>query len=225
MELKLNVEPRIYYSGKETRFQLVERLRSRGITDERVLQAMNKIPRELFVDPAYYNQAYEDNALPIDCNQTISQPYTVAYMTQCLNVKPNDKILEIGTGSGYQATLLYLLGARVFTVERIYELHLKAKELLEKLGVVAMTKWGDGTLGWKEYAPYEGIIVTAAAPKVPSKLLEQLAVGGKLVVPVGDRSSQSMFIITKVGENQFKEEQEHFFKFVPLIGEEGWQNG
>lgn len=221
----LKVDPRIYYSNKESRFQLVERLRSRGIVDERVLQAMNKIPRELFVDPTYLGQAYEDSALPIDCNQTISQPYTVAFMTQCLNVKENDKVLEIGTGSGYQATLLYLLGARIYTVERIYELFVKANELFKKIGVVAMTKWGDGSLGWKEFAPYDGIIVTAAAPKVPSKLLEQLAIGGRLVVPVGDRSSQSMFIVTKLGENQFKEEQEHFFKFVPLIGEEGWQNG
>lgn len=225
MEIKLKVDSRIYYSYKEARFQLVERLRSRGIVDERVLQTMNKIPRELFVDPTYFGQAYEDSALPIDCNQTISQPYTVAFMTQCLNVKKNDKVLEIGTGSGYQATLLYLLGARVYTVERIYELFVKANELFKKIGVVAITKWGDGSLGWKEYAPYDGIIVTAAAPKVPTKLLEQLAIGGRLVVPVGDRSSQSMFIVTKLGENQFKEEQEHFFKFVPLIGEEGWQNG
>lgn len=225
MEIKLKVDPRIYHSYKEARFQLVERLRSRSIVDERVLQAMNKIPRELFVDPTYLGQAYEDSALPIDCNQTISQPYTVAFMTQCLNVKENDKVLEIGTGSGYQATLLYLLGARVYTVERIYELFVKANELFKKISVVAMTKWGDGSLGWKEYAPYDGIIVTAAAPKVPPKLLEQLAIGGRLVVPVGDRSSQSMFIVTKLGENQFKEEQEHFFKFVPLIGEEGWQNG
>ncbi|MGQ9819718.1 MAG: protein-L-isoaspartate(D-aspartate) O-methyltransferase [Candidatus Kapaibacteriales bacterium] len=225
MEGKLKVESRIYYSNKEARFQLVERLRSRGINDERVLQAMNKIPRELFIDPTYIGQAYEDSALPIECNQTISQPYTVAFMTQCLNVKENDKVLEIGTGSGYQATLLYLLGARVYTVERIYELFVNANELFKKIGVVAMTKWGDGSLGWKEYAPYDGIIVTAAAPKLPPKLLEQLAVGGRLVVPVGDRSTQSMFIVTKLGENQFKEEQEHFFKFVPLIGEEGWKDG
>lgn len=224
MDLKLNIDLRIFYAGKEARFQLAERLRSRGIRDERVLQAMNKIPRELFIDQAYINQAYEDTALPIDCNQTISQPYTVAFMTQCLNVKPNDKVLEIGTGSGYQATLLYLLGANVFTIERIYELYLKAKNLFEKIGVAVMTRWGDGSLGWKEYAPFDGIIVTAASPKVPSKLLEQLSVGGRLVVPVGDRTSQSMFIITKLGEHQFKEEQEHFFKFVPLIGEEGWQN-
>lgn len=223
MELKLE-DYSDYYRFKEARFQLVDRLRQRGIRDERILSAMNKIPRELFVDPAFVHQAYEDIALPIDCNQTISQPYTVAFMTQCLNLKEGSKVLEIGTGSGYQATLLYLMGMRVYTIERIYELYLKARELFEKLGVQVFTKWGDGTLGWKEFAPYDGIIVTAAAPKVPEPLLEQLAINGKLVIPVGDRSYQAMYIITKIGEDEFKQEQENYFKFVPLIGEKGWRS-
>jgi Protein-L-isoaspartate carboxylmethyltransferase len=146
-------------------------------------------------------------------------------MTQALNLKEGSKVLEIGTGSGYQATLLYLMGMRVYTIERIYELYLKANRIFQQLGVNVLTRWGDGSLGWKEYAPYDGIIVTAAAPKVPEPLLEQLAINGRLVIPVGDRSYQAMYIITKVGDNQFQEEQEHFFKFVPLIGEYGWQNG
>jgi len=223
MEPKLNYQNN--YQFKEARFQLVDRLRQRGIKDERILSSMNKIPRELFVDPAFVSQAYEDIALPIDCNQTISQPYTVAFMTQALNLKEGSKVLEIGTGSGYQATLLYLMGMRVYTIERIYELYLKANRIFQQLGVNVLTRWGDGSLGWKEYAPYDGIIVTAAAPKVPEPLLEQLAINGRLVIPVGDRSYQAMYIITKVGDNQFQEEQEHFFKFVPLIGEYGWQNG
>ena len=223
MEPKLNYQNN--YQFKEARFQLVDILRQRGIKDERILSAMNKIPRELFVDPAFVSQAYEDIALPIDCNQTISQPYTVAFMTQALNLKEGSKVLEIGTGSGYQATLLYLMGMRVYTIERIYELYLKANRIFQQLGVNVLTRWGDGSLGWKEYAPYDGIIVTAAAPKVPEPLLEQLAINGRLVIPVGDRSYQAMYIITKVGDNQFQEEQEHFFKFVPLIGEYGWQNG
>lgn len=221
MEFQLNYPD--YHVFKEARFQLVDRLRQRGITNEKILSALNKLPRELFVDPAYISQAYEDTALPIDCNQTISQPYTVAFMTQCLKVKEGDKVLEIGTGSGYQATLLYLLGARVYTIERIYELYVKSNRIFDQLGIKVFTKWGDGSLGWKEASPFDGIIVTAAAPKVPTTLLSQLQTGGRLVVPVGDRFAQSMYIITKVGENQFKEEQEHYFKFVPLIGEEGWK--
>lgn len=223
MDLKLNFPNN--YQFKEARFQLVDHLRQRGIRDERILSAMNKIPRELFVDPAFVSQAYEDIALPIDCNQTISQPYTVAFMTQCLNLKEGNKVLEIGTGSGYQATLLYLMGMRVYSIERIYELYLKANKIFRDLGVKVFSKWGDGSLGWKENAPYDGIIVTAAAPKVPEPLLEQLAINGKLVIPVGDRSYQAMYIITKIGDNQFQEQQEHYFKFVPLIGEQGWKNG
>ncbi len=223
MDLKLDFPNN--YQFKEARFQLVDHLRQRGIRDERILSAMNKIPRELFVDPAFVSQAYEDIALPIDCNQTISQPYTVAFMTQCLNLKEGNKVLEIGTGSGYQATLLYLMGMRVYTIERIYELYLKANKIFRDLGVKVFSKWGDGSLGWKENAPYDGIIVTAAAPKVPEPLLEQLAINGKLVIPVGDRSYQAMYIITKIGDNQFQEQQEHYFKFVPLIGEQGWKNG
>ncbi|MCX7880136.1 MAG: protein-L-isoaspartate(D-aspartate) O-methyltransferase [Ignavibacteria bacterium] len=224
MELNLSNYPD-YNQFREARFHLINRLRERGIRDERILKAMGKIPRELFIDPAFVSQAYEDVALPIDCNQTISQPYTVAFMTHCLNIKEGDKVLEIGTGSGYQAILLYLLGARVYTVERIYELHIKATKTLERLGVKVFSKWGDGSLGWSEFAPYDGIIVTAAAPKVPEPLLKQLAINGRLVIPVGDRSTQVMYVITKISDNKYLEEHEQYFKFVPLIGEEGWTNG
>lgn len=206
----------------EKRRQLVELLKRRGINDERVLEAIAALPREYFVSSAFQNRAYEDNALPIDCNQTISQPYTIAFMTQLLKVKEGDRVLEIGTGSGYQASILYLLGANIFTIERIRELYLKSIERFKYFGFNINSRHGDGTIGWKEFAPYDGIIVTAAAPKVPQPLIEQLAIGGRLVVPVGDKTSQAMHLVIKKDENNFTEEKIDRFKFVPLIGKEGW---
>ncbi|MDQ1265811.1 MAG: protein-L-isoaspartate(D-aspartate) O-methyltransferase [Bacteroidota bacterium] len=207
---------------REQRLNLLSHLRKRGI-DEDVLTAMNQVPRELFIPHDFIKNSYEDIALPIDCNQTISQPYTVAFMTSLLKIQIDDKVLEIGTGSGYQASILYLLGARVFTVERIRELHENAKKKFIELGFKIISRYGDGTLGWKEFAPYKCIIVTAAAPKLPEILKQQLDIGGRLVVPVGGKNSQSMYLIERKGENDYAEFRHDSFKFVPLIGKEGWE--
>lgn len=207
----------------EKRRLLIESLRRRGNLSEEVLDAMLKIPREMFLESSFNYRAYDDTALPIDANQTISQPYTVAYMTTLLNLKSGDKVLEIGTGSGYQACILAMLGTNVYTVERIPELVIKAKKVFIKLGLKINTRIGDGTIGWSEFAPYKGIIVTAAAPEVPESLVEQLDIGGKLVVPVGTKSYQSMYLIEKKSENDFIKSSTDSFKFVPLIGKEGWK--
>lgn len=207
----------------EKRRALIESLRHRNELSDKVLDAMMKIPRELFISPILKNNAYEDTALPIDCNQTISQPYTVAFMTTLLDVQKGDKVLEVGTGSGYQATLLYLLGAQVFSIERIPELHRKASMLLKKLGVKATLILGDGSIGLREYSPFNKIIVTAASPSIPKALIEQLATNGKLVIPIGDKYTQTMYLIEKDNENKISEKRFNYFKFVPLIGKEGWK--
>lgn len=203
---------------------LIEKLRKKGITDEKVLKAMFNVDRKLFCIEPMKIHAYEDQALPIGSGQTISQPYTVAVMTEALNVQKDDKILEIGTGSGYQAAILHELGARVFTIERQYDLYLSTNKLFETLGLKIVAKWGDGTIGWEEYAPYDGIIVTAGAPSINKKLFNQLAIGGRLVMPVGDLETQEMHIITKISEKDFKLKKIPNFKFVPLIGTEGWKD-
>lgn len=204
------------------RNQLVKKLEEKGIKDRNLLQAINAIPRHIFIDTALENRAYEDTALPIGQGQTISQPYTVAAQTELLEVKKGDKILEIGTGSGYQSAILCHMGADVYSVERHEKLYLNAKKNLQELGYRPQLKLGDGTLGWSAYAPYDGIVVTAGAPIVPEDLVKQLNVGGRLVVPVGDQLSQVMVRITRVSEDEYKEEQFRHFKFVPLIGEKGW---
>jgi protein-L-isoaspartate(D-aspartate) O-methyltransferase len=209
-------------SFKERRLYLIKHLRAKGIS-EKVLSALEVLAREKFLSSAMQNRAYDDTALPIDCNQTISQPYTVAFMTDQLDVHEDDKILEIGTGSGYQAALLALLGARVFTVERIPELFTKATKLFREWELKINTRLGDGTLGWNEFAPYDGIIVTAAAPSVPKSLLAQLKIGGRMVIPIGDLSTQDMYTITKTGEDKYVEDITRSFKFVPLIGKQGWE--
>jgi len=202
--------------------KLVKTIEEKGIKDQKVLQAVQSVPRHIFVDTAFENRAYEDSALPIGNGQTISQPYTVAAQTELLEVEKGDKILEIGTGSGYQAAILCQMGAEVYSVERHEKLYLNAKEILQELGYRPHLKLGDGTLGWSAYAPYDGIVVTAGAPVVPEDLKQQLKVGGKLVVPVGDQKSQVMIRITRTDEDEFKEERLSRFKFVPLIGEKGW---
>jgi len=212
-----------YYNFDEDRLNLVNNLIKKGIKDEKVLMAISKVPRHEFVQNAFISRAYEDTALPIGSNQTISQPYTVALMTESLNVKENSKILEIGTGSGYQAAILAEMGARVFSIERIPELLLQAQKILEKLNYKVTCKVGDGTIGWSEFAPYDGIIITAAAPEVPKSLLEQLADGGKLVAPIGSIEIQDLHIITKRGDKYFTDIK-YGFRFVPLIGKEGWSN-
>ena len=207
---------------EEEKRKLAETLWEKGIRDERVLKAIYDIPREKFISSALRRFAYDDNALPIECAQTISQPFTVAFMTQVMEVQPGDRILEIGTGSGYQAAVLSRLGAEVYSVERIEKLHENAKSLLAELGYNVFLKLDDGTLGWKEFAPYDKIIVTAGAPDIPNHLVEQLAGNGKLIVPVGDQQSQRLLVVTNLKEGLSKKYYD-YFKFVPLIGEDGWK--
>lgn len=210
---------------KQRRKKLVESLREKGIQNERVLDAFNHVPRHLFLDTALENRAYKDSALPIGMGQTISQPYTVARQTELLEVFPGEKVLEIGTGSGYQAAILCALGAKVYSVERHKKLYEKATDILRELGYSVQLKLGDGSLGWSAYAPYDAIVVTAGAPVVPDDLVQQLNVNGRLVVPVGDEKKQEMVRILKLRENEFEEEHYRDFKFVPLVGEKGWKEG
>lgn len=200
---------------------MVSVLQMKGITDKSVLDAMGKVERHLFVDAPFVSRAYEDCALPIGFDQTISQPYTVAYMTQALTPKPGDKVLEVGTGSGYQAVILATMGCRVFTIERHLGLLSGARELFDALDLRIASKGGDGTIGWSEFAPFDGIIVTAGAPDVPESLKKQLAEGGRLVIPVGDRDVQKLVIMRRAGDS-FLSEEVFGFKFVPLVGKNGW---
>jgi protein-L-isoaspartate(D-aspartate) O-methyltransferase len=197
-------------------------LQRRGITDERVLQAMREVPRHLFVPPEWRHEAYSDRPLPIGDDQTISQPYMVAIMTQSLALQGHEHVLEIGTGSGYQAAVLSRLAAHVSSIEYFADLADSARALLQHLGYTNIeVTVGDGGLGHPAQAPYEGIIVAAAAPHVPQPLLTQLAEGGRLVIPVGRATSQELLIITRRGDDYA---QEHSIpcRFVPLLGEEGW---
>lgn len=208
---------------KQRRKRLVEKIREKGIRDERVLEVFSRVPRHRFVDTALADRAYKDTALPIGKDQTISQPFTVARQTELLEVMPGEKVLEIGTGSGYQAAILFELGAKVYSVERHRELYERAREILRKLGYKIHLKLGDGTVGWSAYAPYDAIVVTAGAPVVPEELKRQLNVNGRLVIPVGGAKKQSMLRIIKMRENEYEEEQFNDFKFVPLIGKKGWK--
>ena len=203
---------------------LINVLKSKDIADENVLRAFSKVKRHLFVPDIIKPHAYSDVALPIGHEQTISQPYTVAFMTQALELDGRSKILEIGTGSGFQAAILVQMGMKEFSIERNYKIHQKTQKLFDSLGIRAALIYGDGTLGWQESAPYDRIIVTAGGPEVPKRLLKQLAVGGKMVIPVGDRVRQTMQIITKLSENGFSKKEVPNFKFVPLIGKEGWKS-
>jgi protein-L-isoaspartate(D-aspartate) O-methyltransferase len=214
--------------NKEFKFQglrqkLVKELSKKGISDENVLNAMEKVKRHLFVDELLQDSAYEDRALPIAFNQTISQPYTVAFQTQLLQAQKGMRVLEIGLGSGYQAAVLCEMGLTVFSVERIKDLANATKKLLNNLGYDVTIKIGDGTLGWQTFAPYDRIVVTAASPSVPEPLLQQLVVGGILVIPVGDKETQKMYQIRKISENQYETKIYDEFKFVPLIGDKGWK--
>jgi protein-L-isoaspartate(D-aspartate) O-methyltransferase len=202
--------------------ELVNILKGKGITNERVLDAFKKVERHLFVPDIMKHHAYKDVALPIGYGQTISQPYTVAYMTQALDAQINSKILEIGTGSGYQAAIIYAMGARVFTIERNFDLYNLALSVFDKMNCKIASRCSDGTIGWEEFSPYDGIIVTAGGPTVPISLKKQLAIGGKLVIPVGDKQIQTLNIITKESEDNFTTREVPYFAFVPLIGKDGW---
>lgn len=201
---------------------LADELEAKGISDQKVLNALRNVERELFVPETMRNNAYRDIALPIGYGQTISQPYTVAVMTQELKVNKGDKILEIGTGSGYQAAILFKMGAIVYSIERNFELFRNVQRIFDSLGIRVSTKCGDGTIGWNEFAPFNGIIVTAGSPDIPESLKNQLAINGKLVIPVGDKRTQTLKVITRVSEDEFKIDSIPEFAFVPLIGREAW---
>lgn len=204
---------------------MIERdLKGRGIFDSAVLRAMREVPREEFVRPELLENAYEDHPLPIDEGQTISQPYMVAYMAESLELEATDRVLEIGTGSGYSAAVLSRIAAEVYTVEHFPSLAASADERLQRLGYDNIRIFvGDGTLGWPEHAPYDAIVVTAGAPRVPEPLLEQLVVGGRLVVPVGpNHFVQSLVRVRRVKKDEYKQENLMAVQFVPLIGAAGW---
>ena len=199
------------------RNQLVKLLQDKGIVDKNVLKAINTIPRHLFLNSSFEDYAYQDKAFPIGAGQTISQPFTVAFQTQLLEIKKGDKILEIGTGSGYQTAVLYLMGAKVYSVERQNELFKQTSALLPKLGIRPKhLSFGDGYKGLPNHAPFDSIIVTAGAPTIPKPLMAQLKIGGKLIIPVGDEN-QIMIKLIRKNETQFEKHEYGDFKFVPLL--------
>jgi len=209
------------------RLKMVDsQIRARGVKDPRVLKAMEIVPRHLFVNEALRDQAYNDNPLPIDGGQTISQPYIVALMTEAMELKGSEKVMEIGTGSGYQTAILAELAEHVFSIDRIASLASGARRLLESLNYFNVAiRVGDGTYGWREEAPFDAIMVTAGAPSIPKTLLEQLAIGGRLVIPTGGRQSQLLIKLTRLSEdlNDVKKEDLGGCRFVDLIGEYGWE--
>lgn len=205
------------YKHKGLRRQLVETIKMKGISDENILSAIDKIPRHLFLDSTFQNHAYEDKPFPIGAGQTISQPYTVAFQTELLKVKKRDKILEVGTGSGYQACVLLELGALVYTIERQKSLYQKTKLFLPSIGYNPKFFYGDGYKGLPAYAPFDKIIVTAGAPHIPEMLLGQLKVGGIMVIPVGMADIQQMITVTKTEKGEVIIKEHGTFRFVPLL--------
>lgn len=213
------------YKHKGMRKKLVQVIKEKGISNRSVLKAIGEIPRHFFFDKIFLEHAYQDKAFPIGEGQTISQPYTVAFQTELLNVKHGSKILEIGTGSGYQASVLVALGAEVYTIEYQKKLYEKTKEFLPRaFGYEPHFFYGDGSKGLLQYAPYDGIIVTAGAPTVPSDLIKQLKIGGVLVIPVGNNQKQRMLKITRISENKLSKKEYNHFSFVPLLGANGWNH-
>jgi protein-L-isoaspartate(D-aspartate) O-methyltransferase len=206
------------------RRSLVKKIESKGIKDPNVLSAIGTVPRHFFFENAFVEHAYQDKAFPIGQGQTISQPFTVAYQSELLEVKSGDKVLEIGTGSGYQCCVLLEMGAEVFTIEYNRVLYEQTKVFLPKMGYNAHFKHGDGTQGWPLFAPFDKIIVTAGGPKIPHLLIDQLKINGIMAIPVGDTDNQMMYRITKISESEVREEKFDYFKFVPLLGKEGWKN-
>lgn len=211
------------YRHRGQRRALVAELRRKGIQDARVLAAIEQVPRHLFFEPAFREHAYQDKAFPIGEGQTISQPYTVAYQSQLLQVQPTDRVLEIGTGSGYQCSVLLALQAQVYSIEYNRVLFERTQRLLARMQAPAHLFCGDGSLGLPDYAPYDKILVTAGSPTLPRPLLRQLRVGGALVIPVGDANSQRMVRVVRESEESFAREDFEVFRFVPLLGEAGWQ--
>jgi len=213
---------------QKQRMKMVDaQIRARGIADQRVLKAMEKIPRHLFVDEGLIGQAYNDNPLPIERQQTISQPYIVALMSEAMALTGREKVLEIGTGSGYQTALLAELAEGVFSIDRIAVLATGARRVLDALSYYNVAiRVGDGTYGWREESPFAAIVVTAGAPRIPQILIEQLEIGGRLVIPVGSRNSQALLKLTRLSEdpNDLKREDLGGCRFVDLIGEHGWEN-
>ncbi len=205
------------YLHKGLRKKLVEEIKGKGIKDKRILEAINKVPRHLFMDSSFVHFAYKDQAFPIAANQTISQPFTVAFQTQLLDIQKGDKVLEIGTGSGYQAAILLALGAKVYTIERQKALNIGAQNLLPKIGYRPHFFYGDGFQGLPTYAPFDKVIITAAFNEIPDKLVEQLKVGGKMVLPLGGRGTQIMTLLEKYSEKDYKISEHGAFVFVPML--------
>jgi protein-L-isoaspartate(D-aspartate) O-methyltransferase len=205
------------FEAKGLRKKLVEGLRQKGITDEEVLRAIGAVPRHAFMDPAFLSHAYVDKAFPISSGQTISQPYTVAVQTSLLNVRKRDKVLEVGTGSGYQAAVLAEMGVKVYTIERYRELYLRSQRIVGSLGYNIHFFYGDGYEGKSQYGPFDAILITAAAPSVPDALLQQLKTGGRLVVPLGDSDVQVMTVVVRTGTDTFEHSTHGNFVFVPML--------
>lgn len=205
------------YRHKGMRKKLVESIRMKGIKDEKILDAINNIPRHLFLDSSFLEFAYEDKPFPIGSGQTISQPYTVAFQTDILKVEKGIKVLEIGSGSGYQACVLEELGAKVFSIERQKKLYLKTKEFVSGLGYKTRFFYGDGFKGVPAFAPYDRILITAAAPEIPASLIDQLKVGGMIVIPYGEGDVQTMIRLTKLENGELNEERFGSFRFVPML--------
>ena len=211
------------YKHKGLRKKLVKELKEKGIFDLAVLDAIMTVPRHIFLDTAFLEQAYTDKAFQIGEGQTISQPYTVAFQTQLLEIKKGDKVLEIGTGSGYQASVLSHMETKLYSIERIRNLSRNASVIFQKLGYRPELMVGDGSLGWKIHSPFQKIIVTAGAPLAPEPLLEQLDLGGILVIPIGDQKTQVMVRYRKDMTGKISKEEHGLFKFVPLLGEKAWK--
>jgi protein-L-isoaspartate(D-aspartate) O-methyltransferase len=210
------------YRHRGLRRSLVEELRRKGIRAERVLTALAMVPRHLFFEPGFQQHAYQDKAFPIGQGQTISQPYTVAYQTALLQLGPTDRVLEIGTGSGYQCAVLLQLTPEVFSIEYNAVLFEGTRRRMAALGLRPHLFCGDGSLGLPDYAPFDKILVTAGSPTIPRTLLRQLRVGGALVIPVGDENTQRMMRVVRESEDEFVREEFEEFRFVPLLGQAGW---
>ena len=205
------------FKHKGMRKRLVEEIKAKGITDEAVLKAIGKIPRHVFMDSSFENFAYQDVPFPIGSGQTISQPYTVGFQSQLLKIKKGDKVLEVGTGSGYQAIVLIELGAKVFSIERQRSLFDRTRKLMTELGYMAKLFYGDGYKGLPSYAPFDKVIVTAGAPEIPKELLKQLKIGGVMIIPVGGDQGQVMHSITRISETDFEQKTHGDFAFVPML--------